>query len=522
MTRHASRSFPALLLLLLFASTALARDAAQRTTPRAVFLNHTHSGSSPFPPPDADDTLFVVDSGSGLDTGCTFRGGGPLQIRIPIRRAVGNVDASGHLLDPAGFKARGLISPFAKLIIPVFDIDMNGSPGFPPEVDRVEFNGHDLGTLTGGDGIWKLNEFSIPIEWIRFPRASMGGPAQDEPTGAEPAPVENTVTISIDQASGPAENWCMAVDWAHLELKAIAPIFAVHGIAAQSDTWETDFKTHFESIGLPFTNKVDLIANGSVAQNAPILGARLNMLARSFGAKKYHVVAHSKGGLDTRLFTNSALYDPKTAKLLSVSTLSTPHHGSVLADILVATRTENDPQSSDADIQRIIRAELLPMFSFPPQDPGILDLKTDRAAIFNTSQPLRGDIQWWGWGANADANGNGIIDAPAETAPMIPGSLPDGYVSKLATATYKVLGSVEKVKVTQLTSQWGLNEYTTIEKDASIGFFVGNDLAVNTLSAFPPPGGSFMGSFPANHTTIRGAAAAQSILIQITNQFPNH
>lgn len=522
MARHSSRSLPVFLLLQLFASTAFARDAEQRMPPRVASLNHTHSGSSPFSPPDADDTLFVVDSGSGLDTGCTYRGGGPLQIAIPIKRAVGNVDAFGHLLDPVGFKARGLISPFAKLIIPAFDIDVNGAPGVPPEVDRVAFNGHDLGMLTGDNNIWKLNEFSVPIEWIRFPRASMGGPAQDEPTGAEPAPVENTITIQIDQASGMTENWCMAADWAHLEFKAIAPIFLVHGIAAQSDTWDTDFKAHFESIGLPFTNKIDLVANGSVAQNAALLGARLDAVTKSFGAKKYHIVAHSKGGLDTRLFTNSALYDPQKAKLLSVSTLSTPHHGSVLADILVATRNENDPQSSDADIQRIISAELLPFFSFPPQEPGILDLKTDRAAIFNAAQPLRADIQWWGWGANADANGNGTIDAPAETAGMIPTSLPSGYVSSLSTSTYKVLGSVEKIKVTQLTSAWGLNEYTTIEKAASIGFFVGNDLAVNTLSAFPPPGGSFMGSFQANHTTIRGFPAAQSILIQITNQFPNH
>lgn len=509
-------------LILMIVSMAYASNRDQRPPMRLSPNTHTHVGSSPFQPPDADDTLFVVDTGSGLDTGCTSRSGGPLQIKIPIKRAVGNLDASGHLLDPVGFKARGLISPFAKLIIPAFDIDVNGAPGFPPEVDRVEFNGNNLGNLTGDNNIWKLNEFSIPIEWIRFPRASMGGPTQDEPTGAEPAPVDNVVTIHIDQASGSAQNWCMAVDWAHLEFKAIAPIFLVHGIAAQSDTWDTAFKAHFESIGLPFTNKVNLIANGSVTQNAPLLGARITALTKTFGAKKYHIVAHSKGGLDTRLFTNSPLYTPQNAKLLSVSTLSTPHHGSVLADILVATRTETDPQSSDPDIQRIISAELLPAFSFPPQDPGIQNLRTDRAALFNAAQPLRTDIQWWGWGANADANGNGTIDAPAETSGMIPTSLPSGYVSNLTTSTYKVLGNVEKIKVTQLTSAWGLNAYTTIEKASTIGFFVGNDLAVNTLSAFPPPGGSYMGSFQANHTTIRGFSAAQSVLIQITNQFPNN
>lgn len=68
----------------------------------------------------------------------------------------------------------------------------------------------------------------------------------------------------------------------------------------------------------------------------------------------------------------------------------------------------------------------------------------------------------------------------------------------------------------------GLNEYTAIEKGQTYGFQVGNDLAVTTLSAFPPQGGSFMGAFQANHTTTRGSQAAQSILIQIANQFPNN
>lgn len=520
MTRPRSRItlITVTVLTLLTVSMAHASDRGQRSPMRVSTNTHTHSGSSPFSPPDADDTLFIVDSGSGLDTGCTFRSGGPLQIKIPIKRAVGALDGFGNLLDPVGFKLRGLISPTAKLIVPAFDIDVAGAPGVPPEVDRVEFNGHNLGALTGGNGIWKLNEFSIPIEWIRFPQPAMGGPAQDEPTGAEPVPVDNTVTIHIDQASGTAQNWCMAVDWAHLEFKAIAPIFLVHGIAAQSETWDTSFKTYFDSTGLPYSNKINLIANGSSAQNAPLLGARLATLTKAFGAKKFHIVAHSKGGLDTRLYTNGPLYNPSVAKLLSVSTLSTPHHGSVAADIIHAARTTNDPDSTDPDIERLIDYET----TFPPKEPGLLNLKTDSAAIFNAAQPLRTDIQWWGWGANADANGNGTIDVPSETDGMIPGWIPDSIVSKVTNSTYRVLASVEKIKITTVTDTWGLNEYTAIEKGQTYGFQVGNDLAVTTLSAFPPPGGSFLGAFQANHTTIRGSQAAQSILIQITNQFPNN
>jgi triacylglycerol lipase len=516
MTRPWFRLTLATVLLLLTVSMAYASDVGQRTSMRVSTNSHTHFGTSPFAPPDADDTLFVVDRGPGLDTGCTFRRGSPLQIKIPIKRAVGAVDGFGYLADPAGLKLRGLISPTAKLIIPAFDIDVAGPPY--PEVDRVEFNGHNLGNLTGSNGIWKGNEFRIPIEWIRFPHPAMGGLAYDEPTGAEPIPADNTVMIHIDEANTTGnDGWCMAVDWVQLEFKAIAPIFLVHGIAAQSDTWDTSFKTYFDSARVPYSSKINLIENGSVEDNARELDVRLYPLVRAFGARKFHIVAHSKGGLDTRLYTNT-LYNPKVAKLLSVSTLSTPHHGSVAADIIHAARRTNDPDSTDPDIERLIDFEQVS----PPQEPGLLDLKTDSAANFNRYQPLRTDIQWWGWGANADANGNGTIDVPSETDVMIPDWIPNNVVSMVMNSTYRVLANVETITITTVTDTWGLNEYTAIEKGQTYGFPVGNDLAVTTLSAFPPRGGSFMGAFQANHTTIRSSQAAQSILIQIMNQFPNN
>ena len=67
-------------LLLFFVPTLFARDFPSQEKIKSVPFSHTHSGSSPFSPSDEEDTLFAVDSGSGLDTGCTFRGGGPLRI----------------------------------------------------------------------------------------------------------------------------------------------------------------------------------------------------------------------------------------------------------------------------------------------------------------------------------------------------------------------------------------------------------------------------------------------------------
>lgn len=51
-----------------------------------------HVGTSPFAPPEGTDTTFVVDDAPGLDTGCTFRNGGPLVFNIQVTRNFGDED----------------------------------------------------------------------------------------------------------------------------------------------------------------------------------------------------------------------------------------------------------------------------------------------------------------------------------------------------------------------------------------------------------------------------------------------
>jgi len=59
-------------------------------------------------------------------------------------------------------------------------------------------------------------------------------------------------------------------------------------------------------------------------------------LATQYGVDSLHVVCHSKGGLDAKSYlerfhpANSAQF-----KVLSLTTIGTPHAGSVLADMCV-------------------------------------------------------------------------------------------------------------------------------------------------------------------------------------------
>lgn len=160
--------------------------------------------TSPFDPPPKD--VFVADSGAGLDTGCTFNNspGHPLVISVVIDKFVGDVDGSGHLVAPTPLITAGIIPATVDVIMPAYDVDVNGSP--PPESDRVTFNGEVLGYLTGDNNIWKLNSFSVDIRKLKFPaRPAAGGSV---------TPAINTVQINIDTLS--SGRWCTAIDWVAL------------------------------------------------------------------------------------------------------------------------------------------------------------------------------------------------------------------------------------------------------------------------------------------------------------------
>lgn len=498
-------------VLLFLPALLLAQDRRDRSRFPIEPNTHTHSGSSPFSPRDEDDTLFVVDTGGGLDTGCTFRGGGPLRIQLKVKRYVGDVGADGRLSDPGTMISRGYISPKAKIRFPAFDIDVNGAPGFPPEVDRIFFNGHDLGTLTGGNNIWKLNSFEVPIDWVKFPaRGSAGSP---------PAPAINDIQINIDEASVPFENWCMSVDWVEIEFSAIAPILMVHGTNASSTSWEPHFTAFFGRTPVPSSNAINLTPNGSILGNGSMLANQLLGLAQSFGAKKCHVIAHSKGGLDTRAFLNNN-YDPDKLKVLSVYTLSSPHHGTIVSDVTVAARTSTNPESSNPDIQFLISNDY--SWLSTPQQPALGDQTTVAMAGFNARFPgVPGSVRFYNYGADADLNNNGEIST-AEATELLPGV--PFVASAIATHMYRVIGNVAAISVTRGTRPgrlWGTNTYTAINVATPTTTFQENDLVVSVNSAHSPTG-TFLAQLNANHSSMKTENLAQTILARIVSDFPNN
>lgn len=73
-------------------------------------------------------------------------------------------------------------------------------------------------------------------------------------------------------------------------------------------------------------------SNGTVASNGAYLADKIREVTAQTGAPKLNVIAHSKGGLDMRYAISTLNMSEYIA---SLTTISTPHHGSLTVDQLL-------------------------------------------------------------------------------------------------------------------------------------------------------------------------------------------
>lgn len=71
---------------------------------------------------------------------------------------------------------------------------------------------------------------------------------------------------------------------------------------------------------------------GTVEDNGEILRKKILEICKETGASKVNIIAHSKGGLDSRYLISGLSMAPYVATL---TTINTPHHGSALVEFLM-------------------------------------------------------------------------------------------------------------------------------------------------------------------------------------------
>jgi len=119
------------------------------------------------------------------------------------------------------------------------------------------------------------------------------------------------------------------------------PVILVHGIMAHDrkgiiDYWGRIPKVLRENNVIVYLGNTD--AWGSYESNAEILKNTIDNVLSETGSEKVNLIAHSKGGIDSRYMIWNYNYADKIA---SLTTISTPHRGAEIADLIYSQKIIN-------------------------------------------------------------------------------------------------------------------------------------------------------------------------------------
>jgi hypothetical protein len=284
-----------------------------------------------------------------------------------------------------------------------------------------------------------------------------------------------------------------------------------------------DFIQPFQQLKIPFDNSINM-ATASITAHSSLLASLIPQKAAEFGARHAHVVAHSKGGLDTRDFLARTI--PSNFGVLSFTTLSTPHHGSVGADYVLDS-VGADALFSDSTT-RVLMAKAT------PPDAGTPNLRVSFVAAFNAANlPLLpqtftvdGDTRPVVYKSfSADANldnsvsifGNPTIQHNETAGTGQPGLVPDFVWSTALQSVYRLLGDVASTRLVVMTipdPETGLPMTVYAVRETPTTSFQLNDFLVTNASA-RLAGFSEIASVKANHATMANPSVGQMAVTAI-------
>ena len=312
------------------------------------------------PPERPTDTKVVQFEPipEAVDGNCTYNPGPKkfASFLFRINRVVGGanaIDSQGRLLNPEALIRDGIVSRFAEMKFRVSDLPYTVRPriGSFGAAAVLEVNGQKVkdAILTRYNGTIEV-AVKVPISYLKF--------GQRIP-GLSPVPGVNLATVTMNTARLPqigpepsvecgAEIREFFFEPRYLRFDALAPIFLVHGNNEcpaffkdsgrclppnHQDRYRFNFESALQELAMPYTVGREMKPH-TVAVHARQLVSIVGDQAREFGSKHFHIIAHSKGGLDSReyfLTINRAKAEPGPYSLV---TLDTPHLGSPGSDYM--------------------------------------------------------------------------------------------------------------------------------------------------------------------------------------------
>ena len=258
---------------------------------------------------------------------------------MTISRVVGpgtasEFDSNGFLVNWNTYVQNGVLSPHAWLDL-----------GDMIQIDRCSNIGSTVGIYLNDHLVKNVPSTSLPMcvqidtQYIKF--AQRGAPGQPS------TPAVNRIGATLDVSQSDISAINLTLNFGALNFKAMSPIILVHGIRADQTWFSTNgFNVPLDQAKVPY--EIATKANfpsldpGTITDTGITLNSRIPASASGFGAT-VTIVAHSKGGLWSRYFlkygpVSTNVFGPPTPNnfgVLSLTTLDTPHDGSILADVLL-------------------------------------------------------------------------------------------------------------------------------------------------------------------------------------------
>ncbi len=205
-------------------------------------------------------------------------------------------------------------------------------------------------------------------------------------------------------------------------LGAPYPVVLAHGFFGFEDFAGVDFVTYYfgvvddlEAQGEPlvFTPAVDPF-NDSTVRGMQLLAAVEEIVAET-GHAKVNLVGHSQGGLDARLVAHL-----RPDLVASVTTIATPHHGTVVADVVLGLVPNSDVQGLADELANLLGGAL---WSELEPDSSVFvalqQLSTPGIAAFNAMVPDAPGVVYRSIGGRSSLHGGGSACDVADAPPYI-------------------------------------------------------------------------------------------------------
>ncbi len=169
------------------------------------------------------------------------------------------------------------------------------------------------------------------------------------------------------------------------------PLVLVHGFLGSAD----GFASFHARIGEALVadghdvHRVSLPPLGDVEIRSRALAEQVDEILARTGAEKVNLVAHSMGGLDARVLVSTLGYGDRVA---SLTTISTPHRGSRIADVGLGFVSGAKDDALDS---------VAKLFGAKPEDAdlvgALVDLAEKSADAFNAAHPDDPRVYYQSW-----------------------------------------------------------------------------------------------------------------------------